>query len=81
MNYKDNELGISEHDMKDDVTIALSFKHWREQGICIFTYLDDEAGDEKTSVQSIKAASKRVRTLQPVVLSLPLTNAVRNHLK
>lgn len=49
--------------MKDDVTIALSIKHWREQGICIFTYLDDEAEDEKTSVQSIRAASKRVRTL------------------
>ena len=67
--------------MKDDVTIALSIKHWREQGICIFTYLDDEAEDEKTSVQSIRAASKRVRTLQPEVLSLTLTNAVSNHLK
>ena len=59
INDKYNELGISEHDMMVDVTMALNIKHWKEQGIRIFTYLDDEAGYEKTSVQSIRAASKR----------------------
>ena len=35
-------------------------KHWREQGIRIFTYLDDGAGAEK-SLDTARAASKKVR--------------------
>ena len=35
-------------------------KHWREQGICIFTYLDDGVGVEK-SLKTARAASRRVR--------------------
>ena len=34
-------------------------EHWREHGICIFTYLDDGAGAEK-SLETARAASKRV---------------------
>ena len=35
-------------------------KHWREQGIRVFTYLDDGAGAEK-SLDTARAASKKVR--------------------
>lgn len=35
-------------------------KHWREQGIHIFTYLDNGAGAEK-SLETARAAARRVR--------------------
>ena len=35
-------------------------KHWRKQGICTFTYLDNGAGT-KTSLEIARAASRRIR--------------------
>ena len=56
-------------------------KHWREQGIRIFTYLDDEACAEK-SLDTAMAASKKVREdIAASVLSLILKNVPRNQPK
>ncbi|KAL9970917.1 hypothetical protein ACROYT_G023375 [Oculina patagonica] len=56
-------------------------KHWREQGIRIFTYLDDRAGADGT-LEAARAESSRVKAdVAPVVLSLIPKKVARNQHK